>query len=233
MPATADNDYDAFAAAYAADNERNAWNAHYERPATLRLAGDVAGRRVLDAGCGAGTLTAALLDRGAEVVGIDSSHALLRLAAERVHGRADLRPADLRHPLPLRDGMFDVVVAALVMHYLPDWDPTLHEFHRVLAPGGRLVLSTHHPFMDHVISGGSDYFATYDFTESWERGGHAVQMRFWHRPLSAMTGAIAAAGFQLQAVDEPQPDPVVRNLDPAAWASLTTQPRYIFFVAVR
>jgi integrase len=35
---TDDNDYDAFAAAYAADNQSNAWNAHYERPAMLRLA---------------------------------------------------------------------------------------------------------------------------------------------------------------------------------------------------
>lgn len=48
----AENDYDAFAAAYDADNEVNAWNAYYERPAILALVGDVAGLSVLDAGCG-------------------------------------------------------------------------------------------------------------------------------------------------------------------------------------
>ena len=52
-----DNDYDAFAAAYDADNETNAWNAHYEPPAILSLAGDVHGLRVLDAGCGGGART--------------------------------------------------------------------------------------------------------------------------------------------------------------------------------
>jgi hypothetical protein len=87
--------------------------------------------------------------------------------------------------------------------------------------------------MDHALAGGSDYFATYDFAETWQRGETVVQMRFWHRPLTAMTSAIIAAGFHLQTVEEPQPDPVVRNLDPHAWTSLTTQPRYIFFAATR
>lgn len=228
-----DNDYDAFAAAYAADNERNAWNAHYERPNTLRLAEPVTSLRVLDAGCGAGALAAALLDRGASVVGIDSSRGLLSLAAARLAGRAHLQQADLRDRLPFRDETFDVVVASLVMHYLPDWNPTLREFHRVLRPGGRLVISTHHPFMDHTLAGGSNYFATYDFTETWQRGDQRVQMRFWHRPLTSMTSAITAVGFQLQTIEEPQPDPVVRRLDADAWASLTTQPRYIFFSATR
>jgi SAM-dependent methyltransferase len=76
----------------------------------------------------------------------------------------------LREPLPFPNETFDIVIASLVMHYLPDWHPTLSEFHRVLSPGGRLVISTHHPFMDHPLAGGSNYFATYDFTETWQRG---------------------------------------------------------------
>ena len=58
------NDYDGIAEAYSAENEANLVNAYYERPAMLALAGDVAGRRILDAGCGAGPLFAALRDRG-------------------------------------------------------------------------------------------------------------------------------------------------------------------------
>lgn len=46
------NDYDSFAEAYAAETENNLVNAYYARPAMLALAGDVAGRRILDAGCG-------------------------------------------------------------------------------------------------------------------------------------------------------------------------------------
>jgi ubiquinone/menaquinone biosynthesis C-methylase UbiE len=57
------NDYDSFAEAYSAENEVNLANAYYERPATLALAGDVSGRRILDVGCGSGPLLAALRDR--------------------------------------------------------------------------------------------------------------------------------------------------------------------------
>jgi len=231
VPRSDDNDYDAFAHAYADSNETNAWNAGYERPAVLALVGDVAGRRVLDAGCGAGAHSAALVARGAEVTGVDSSAALLAIAADRLQDVAAFRHADLREPLPFDAGSFDLVLASLVMHYMPDWGPTLREFRRVLAPGGRFVMSTHHPFMDHQLGGGKDYFATYDFTEDWRRGDHVVRMRFWHRPLGAMTRALTEAGFTLDALEEPQPDPSVRRLDPEAWLSLTTEPRFVFFAA--
>ena len=58
------NDYDILAEAYTAENEASLINAYYARPAILALAGDVAGRRILDAGCGSGPLFAALRDRG-------------------------------------------------------------------------------------------------------------------------------------------------------------------------
>jgi hypothetical protein len=56
-------------------------------------------------------------------------------------------------------------------------------------------------------------------------------VRFWHRPLSAMTAAITGAGFALTAIDEPAPDPRVERLDPRAWRSLTTAPRFLFVAA--
>jgi predicted TPR repeat methyltransferase len=55
----------------------------------LALAGDVAGRRILDAGCGSGPLFAALRDRGAIVTGIDKSAGMLELAWRRLGDDAD------------------------------------------------------------------------------------------------------------------------------------------------
>jgi 2-polyprenyl-3-methyl-5-hydroxy-6-metoxy-1,4-benzoquinol methylase len=54
--------FDQFTAAYAADNESNAFNALYERPAMLALLGDLGGKRVLDVGCGSGALGGAILE---------------------------------------------------------------------------------------------------------------------------------------------------------------------------
>src|SRR6201985_3889843 len=107
------NDYDALAEGYAASNETSLFNAYYERPAMLALAGDVAGRRILDAGCGSGPLFAALRDRGAIVSGFDSSAGMLEQARRRLGDDADLQVADLSHPLPFHDAAFDDVIASL------------------------------------------------------------------------------------------------------------------------
>jgi ubiquinone/menaquinone biosynthesis C-methylase UbiE len=227
------NDYDSFAGAYAADNDVNLSNAYYERPAIMALAGEVAGRRILDAGCGSGSLAAALRERGAIMTGIDRSTGLLALARARLNPDVPLHAADLGAPLPFPDAAFDDVVASLVLHYLRDWAATLRELRRVLRPGGRLIISTHHPFMDHDLAGGSDYFATYNITEEWAKGGQTAVLSFWHRPLHAMTDALSAAGFRIGVISEPQPDPAARDLFPADFAIFATQPRFLFFVLYR
>jgi SAM-dependent methyltransferase len=223
------NDYDAFAHGYARDNDSNATNAYYERPASLALLGDVAGQHILDAGCGAGSHAAELIRRGASVTGVDKSAGLLAIARQRLGADVALHEADLGNPLSFASASFNGVLASLVMHYLEDWGPALAEFRRVLVPGGRLVISTHHPFMDHPLAGGPDYFATYDFSEEWTKGGQTVLMRFWHRPLHAMTDAFRAAGFALDVISEPQPDPAAADLFPSVYADLRTNPRFLFF----
>lgn len=228
------NDYDSFAEAYAAENETSLANAYYERPAMLELAGDVAGRRILDAGCGSGPLSAALRDRGAVVTGIDVSARMLQLARRRLGADADLRVADLANPLPFSDGAFDDVVASLVLHYLEDWGPTLAELRRVLAPGGRLLVSVDHPFVAygfHRLAGRSpNYFETYRWTFDWTMGGRTVPMSFWVRPLHAMIDAFTAAGFRISVISEPQPVPAARELFPEEYRALTTGPSFLFFV---
>ena len=224
------NDYNMLAEGYSASNEGNAWNAYYERPAVLRMLGDVTNEDVLDVGCGSGMHASALLQRGARVAGVDSSRGMLDIASARLGPDVPLHCMSIEQPLPFADGSFDAILASLVMHYLEDWAPSLNEFRRVLRDTGRLVISTHHPFMDHTQAQGESYLETYSYTEEWGETGRPVVMRFWHRPLSAMVAALVKAGFTIGGLEEPLPDPSVRESDPRAWRLLTTQPRFLFFL---
>ena len=201
------SDYDSFANAYSAENETSLFNAYYERPAMLRLAGDVSDRRILDAGCGSGPLSAALRARGAVVTGFDSSAAMVELARQRLGEDARLHVADLAAPLPFTDAEFDDVVASLVLHYLEDWAGPLSELRRVLKPGGRLILSVNHPSAYPIVYPKADYFALTKYSEDYTFDGQGAVLTFWHRPLHAMTDAFAAAGFRIATVSEPPPAP--------------------------
>lgn len=237
------NDYDRFAEAYTSEVDTGIVNAYYERPAILSLAGDVTGRRILDAGCGSGPLYEALRIRGAVVAGVDKSAGMLELARRRLGSDASLQMADLADPLPFSDGAFDDVIASLVLHYLKDWGPTLAEFRRVLAPGGRLIASLDHPFAvqfgertrpgtwrRRLQKPSANYFETYNWTFEWTISGQKMPMSFWNRPLHAMTDAFTSAGFRISVISEPRPAPEGRDLDPDGFRLLSRSPSFLFFV---
>jgi trans-aconitate methyltransferase len=92
------------------------------------------GERILDLGCGDGALTKQLVERGCEVVGIDSSEAFV--AAARTLG-VDARVMNAAD-LSFRDE-FDAVFSNAVLHWIKDADPMLAGVFRALRPGGRFV----------------------------------------------------------------------------------------------
>ena len=225
------NDYDSFAEAYVAANESSLVNAYYVRPAVLDLAGDVAGRRILDVGCGAGPLLASLRERGAIVTGVDPSAKMLELARQRLGAGAALHQAGLGgDPLPFPDGAFDDVVACLVLHYLEDWTAPLAELRRVLAPGGRLIVVVDHPFLYKLTYPEADYFAVAPRPVEWTFGGHRAPMVFWHRPLHAMATAFTGAGFRIAVISEPPPAPGARERFPEELAEIFTDPSRTAFL---
>src|SRR5262249_17924468 len=91
--------YETIAERFAALAEDNAYNACYERPATISLLPEVRGKNVLDAGCGPGIYAEWLLNSGAKVTGIDASPAMLRQAKRRFGDSVSLRQANLEQPL--------------------------------------------------------------------------------------------------------------------------------------
>lgn len=102
----------------------------------LKLLGDVAGQRVLDLGCGEGSVTAQLRDAGADVLGVDADPGMVAATAAR---GLEARVADARD-LAGVDGPFDAVFSSAVLHWVPQADRVAAAVARVLRPGGRLVV---------------------------------------------------------------------------------------------
>jgi len=148
--------------------------------------------RALDAACGTGRHAAHLVQMGHEVVGVDLTPDMLARARERVPD-ADFRTGDLRK-LPADDGSFNLIVCGLALAHLPELDTPVRELARVLAPGGRLIVSVLHPFQ--ALLG---WHAP--FTGSDGRRGFVREHPHLH---ADYLSAFANAGLDLRACVEPQ-----------------------------
>jgi SAM-dependent methyltransferase len=119
--------------------EENYWFRRHEAAYEF-LAGHCTGARVLEAGCGEGYGAALLAERARLVLGLDYDATTAAHVAARYPGVRVAR-ANLAH-LPLPDGRVDVVANLQVIEHLWDQPGFLAECHRVLRPGGTLLVST-------------------------------------------------------------------------------------------
>ncbi len=198
----------------------------------LRLAGDVANRRVLDVGCGEGRCCRMLAERGAETVGLDPVPAFVERArkahsgGEYVEGQAEA--------LPFHDAAFDLVVAYLTLIDIADHRAAIAEMARVLRPGGRLIVANLQSFITtrpdawrRNERGEKTHVEVDDYFE--ERANRCewgdISILNWHRPLQSYMAAFLGAGLVLRAFEEPHPTPEAIAQVPA----LRDQNRVPFF----
>ena len=228
------NAYETLAERYAALVDVKPHNAFYERPATLSLLPEVKGKRVLDAGCGPGVYSEWLIGRGADVVALDVSPKMVRLAQERLNNKVYVLQADLNQPLDfLQDTSFDIVLSALALDYVKDWGKIFQEFYRVLRLPGHLIFSVGHPFADFTLPGAENYFDTELLEYEWKGFGIPVVMPFYRRPLNALINPLLEAGFALERVLEPTPTEELRYKDPEDYEKLSRQPGFLCLRAVK
>ncbi len=225
--------YEALAEHYAARVDTKPHNAYYERPATLSLLPPVQGKRVLDAGCGPGVYTEWLLQHGAHVVALDLSPKMVALAQKRVGDRALILRGDLEHPLGLQDASFDLVLSALALDYVEDWERTFGEFWRILRQPGHLVFSVGHPFADFLFYKTENYFQTEQVACEWRGFGLPVCVPAYRRPLGAVLNPLLQAGFILERLLEPTPTEQFRQQDPEDYEKLSHQPGFLCLRAAK
>ncbi len=178
-----------------------------------RVLGEVAGRRVLEIGCGAGQCGRWLVARGATVVGFDLSIRQLRHATGINRRTGVVLPvvnADARR-LPFAAGAFDLACSSYgALPFVADIGAVMGEVARVLRPGGRFAFSVSHPirwsFLDDPGKEGlyavHSYFDRRPYVEEDGRGRATYAEH--HRTLGDWVRAIRAAGLTLDDLVEPE-----------------------------
>jgi SAM-dependent methyltransferase len=211
--------WDAAAPAYLAEHGGDLgdvdflWCPEGLREADAHLLGDVAGRRVLEIGCGSAPCARWLRGEGADVVALDLSAGMLARAAtlnDSTGIEVPLLQADAG-ALPLAPSSVDLACSAFGgLPFLADVTGALTEVARVLRPGGRFVASVNHPLRwplpdspdpdDLRVT--SSYFDRRPYVELDDQG-RTVYVEH-HRTVGDWVRAVVGAGLVLEDLIEPE-----------------------------
>lgn len=160
---------------------------HRNSRMVIELARVKPGDRVLDVGCGPGSLTLtaqSYAGPGGKVYGIDASPEMIEAARKKAAraGSAVIFEVGLIEDLAFPEASFDVVISRLAIHHLPDdlKRKGFSEILRVLKPGGRLLIADFKPPDNPILS----------HITSALVGGHMMQTNVWGLP-----AMLASAGF--------------------------------------
>ncbi len=211
--------WDAAAAGYQAEHgaflgaARFVWGPEGLEEATAGLLGPVAGRRVLEVGCGGGACARWLAGRGALAVGLDLSAGMLATALEldrHVGVRLPWVQADGQR-LPFRAESFDLACSAYgALPFVADAGRLLGEVARVLRPGGRWVFAVPHPlrwaFPDDPgpagLTASGSYFDRRAYVEVDPTGRPSYAEH--HRTMGDWVRELVRAGLRLRDLVEPE-----------------------------
>lgn len=226
--------YDSIAEIFLSHVERpDSWNNLYERPHMLSRLPPLKDKDVLDLGCSSGYYTEYALKMGASVTAVDVSNALIeRLTARIESPKLHLFRADISKPMPfLKSDAYDCIICSLVIDYIKDWEPLFAELYRVMKKGGRLIISTHHPFAMYHHFRQYGYFEFKLVEDTWGLGtGRPFKTRYYIRPLTETLKPIIESGFKIVSIEEPLPTERCKEISPETYERLSERPGFLFIV---
>jgi SAM-dependent methyltransferase len=149
-------------------------------PLFIDFAGLASGEKVLDVGCGTGSLTFALTKFAdlSEIRAIDYSPVFVEAANRRnIDPRVKIQQADAC-ALPFEDGTFDRALALLVLHFVPEAGKAVAEMRRVARPGGVVAAVV----WDH-LGGMAGMRMMIDTVAALSEGGRQLRSRYCFQPM--------------------------------------------------
>lgn len=159
-----------------------------------RLALDVCGKVIVEFGCGTGRNLARLKQAGAaKLIGCDLSPGMLSQARAR-DATFTLFQQDMAQPLPLADGVADLVIFSLSLEHVGDLTSPLHEARRLLCENGKISVIEIHPFLS--LSNVSAHF---------REGDNIVRMPTFPHRFSDYINASTNAGLTINECREWRP----------------------------
>jgi len=227
------------------------YNNLVERPCVLDLLGDVRGQRVLDLCCGEGFYSRACAERGAAVTGIDLSERQIELARLRASAESlsiEFAVGNVGEGLPsLRANSFDGCVCGMGLDCVVDLDAVFGEVARVLVPGGWFIFSNIHPVMNFGVwqrcDDGRlgrivlDYFVKRAVTVPWPTLRRKWRVEFAPpyvtHTLEDKAEGLYRAGFLVERLREPRPDPEAAERSRKDYEQLVTGPHFIAVRAIK
>ena len=159
----------------------------------LRRHVEIAGRDVLDVGCGQGRLVRELTALGARVTGMEISDEQLAAARAADDGAGAQYLVGCAEAIPLTDGSFDLVVFRASLHHVPiaQMLPALREASRVLRPGG-------HVYAAEPLASG-DFYALVSIVDNEDEVRDAAQQALEHADAAGLA-RVAAEQYELEAL---------------------------------
>ena len=217
--------WDRYTAAYQARAQLSTTSAQYgpEIPteATLRLLGDLRGKRVLELGCGGAQCSIAFAKQGATAIGVDFSAqqlAFARRLCEREDVRVELRQGDLADLAFLRADSIDLVFSSYAFGYVDDLNRVFRQVNRVLKNGAALVFSLPHPASEMFDPESEEPLAlrrSYFDKAPIEEDEGGVVFAHYHHTFADIYMGLTRSSYRVDLVLEPEPVSSGRRTD--AW----------------